>query len=181
VCFDIMKNMNNEPKKPGRSNGVVEYWNDGRVPCAGRGGWVVRKWTGFSHLETAFSHLFPHNSTQVVDFPHLAMVSIFCEGENSPQRYSVEAMGSPPGRVPCSTRIYAEQSADCYGLLRESPRKFAQIRPVNPRLFGFLQGRIFFSHGWTLMNTDGNKMEYWSDELAGGMGKDGFNRQTHTI
>ncbi len=78
--------MNNEAMKPERRNGVVQYWSDVWVSWAARCGWVVGKWTGFSHLEIAFSHLFPHNSTQVVDFPHLAMVSIFWESENLPQR-----------------------------------------------------------------------------------------------
>jgi len=68
---------NNEPMKPRGRNGTVEYWSDGWVSCAARGGWVVGKWTGFSHLETAFSHLFPHKSTQVVDFQHLSRLRAF--------------------------------------------------------------------------------------------------------
>ena len=43
----------------------------------GKGGKEVGKWTGFSHLETALTRLFPHVSTQVVDFPHLSAVSLF--------------------------------------------------------------------------------------------------------
>src|SRR6266478_3057743 len=31
-------------------------------------GQMVGKWCSFSHLETALTSLFPHNSTQVVDF-----------------------------------------------------------------------------------------------------------------
>ena len=42
-------------------------------------GQEIGKWIGFSHFETAFSHLFPHKSTQVVDFPHLAHVRLFWE------------------------------------------------------------------------------------------------------
>ena len=38
--------------------------------------------TGFSHFETALTHLFPRFSTQVVDFPHLAMVRLFREVMN---------------------------------------------------------------------------------------------------
>jgi len=50
----------------------------------GKGGCEIGKWRSFSHLETAFSRLFPPDSTQVVDFPRMAMVSIFWEGvENS--------------------------------------------------------------------------------------------------
>src|SRR5882724_4949068 len=43
----------------------------------GKGGQGVGKWTGFSHFETALTHLFPHDSTQVVDFPRMYVVSIF--------------------------------------------------------------------------------------------------------
>jgi hypothetical protein len=43
----------------------------------GGGGRVVGKWTGFAHVEPALTRLGPDNSMQVVDFPHLAMVSIF--------------------------------------------------------------------------------------------------------
>ena len=43
------------------------------------GGQGVGKWTGFSHIETALIRLFPHKSTQVVDFPHLAHVRLFWE------------------------------------------------------------------------------------------------------
>src|SRR6266404_9906123 len=46
----------------------------------GKGGCEIEKWRSFSHFETAFSHLFPHKSTQVVDFPHLSGVSIFWGG-----------------------------------------------------------------------------------------------------
>jgi len=44
------------------------------------------KWTGFSHLETALTRLFPHKSTQVVDFPRLSVVRVFSKDENSPPR-----------------------------------------------------------------------------------------------
>ena|SRR5882724_12628992 len=42
-------------------------------------GWEIEEWCGFSHLEIAFSHLFPGFSTQVVDFPRMAHLSIFWE------------------------------------------------------------------------------------------------------
>ena len=45
----------------------------------GKGGCEIGKWRSFSHFETVFSHLFPRFSTQVVDFPHLGVVSIFWE------------------------------------------------------------------------------------------------------
>ena len=45
----------------------------------GKGGCEIGKWCNFSHLETGLTRLFPHKSTQVVDFPHLTHVSIFWE------------------------------------------------------------------------------------------------------
>src|SRR5882757_4962723 len=50
-------------------------------------GWEIEKWCSFSHLEAALTRLFPRFSTQVVDFPHLAMVRVFREGKNSPQSH----------------------------------------------------------------------------------------------
>src|SRR6267142_6032382 len=43
--------------------------------------------TGFYRVETALTRLFPHDSTQVVDFPRIAVVRVFREGKNSPLRY----------------------------------------------------------------------------------------------
>src|SRR5882724_7940104 len=42
----------------------------------GKGGQEVEKRTGFSHFETALTRLFPHDSTQVVDFPHICNVGL---------------------------------------------------------------------------------------------------------
>jgi len=83
-----MKNSNNEPMKLTKSRirepeavavarqagEDVKNRAEKRVEV-GKGGCEIGKWCSFSHLATAFSHLFPHNSTQVVDFPHLAMAS----------------------------------------------------------------------------------------------------------
>ena len=42
------------------------------------------KQAGFSHVKPALTRLFPHDSTQVVDFPHMAMARLFRGvGENS--------------------------------------------------------------------------------------------------
>ena len=65
------------------AGGSGKRWVVRRVNL-GKGGCEIEKWRSFSHLETGFSRLFPHKSTQVVDFPRMAMVSIFWEGvENS--------------------------------------------------------------------------------------------------
>src|SRR5882672_4689726 len=49
---------------------------DDRSGDAGGSGRVMGKWTGFSRLETAYSHLFPDVSTQVVDFPLLSRLRV---------------------------------------------------------------------------------------------------------
>ena len=53
-------------------------WAGARVNL-GKGGQKVGKWTGFSHFGTALTHLFPHVSTQVVDFPRICTVRLFGE------------------------------------------------------------------------------------------------------
>jgi hypothetical protein len=53
---------------------------DGKRVDLGRGGQEMRKRTGFAHIAPASTRLGPDNSTQVVDFPHLAMVRLFSEG-----------------------------------------------------------------------------------------------------
>jgi hypothetical protein len=52
-------------KQSGVENGVMEHRSNGR------------KRIGFAHIGTGTSRLGPDNSTQVVDFPHLAVASIF--------------------------------------------------------------------------------------------------------
>src|SRR5260221_7094710 len=52
----------------------------GRWVQPGEGGQMVEKPTGFSHLETVLTRLFPHNSTQVVDFPGMYDARLFWGG-----------------------------------------------------------------------------------------------------
>src|SRR5258708_23653391 len=77
----------------GRRDRVKEYWTHGvvRLTCngtsqreAGGGGkrWVwkcnqVGKGGQVARQRTGFSHLFPDDSTQVVDFPHLSRFRFF--------------------------------------------------------------------------------------------------------
>src|SRR5258708_6068234 len=49
----------------------------GKWANLGKGGLMVGKRTGFSHLETALTRLFPLDSTQVVDFPHMSQLRVF--------------------------------------------------------------------------------------------------------
>ena len=95
-----VKNLNNEPMKLTKSRtrkpeaGAVARQEGGGGQKAGsfrtvtmekrvyvgKGGREAVKWCSFSHFETALTRLFPHKLTQVVDFPRMAMVSIFLEG-----------------------------------------------------------------------------------------------------
>jgi hypothetical protein len=56
--------------------------NTGRPgPTAVRkGGQQVGKWPVFARIKTALTRLGPDNSTQVVDFPRMAVVRLFSEG-----------------------------------------------------------------------------------------------------
>ena len=45
----------------------------------GKGGWEIGKKWNFYHLAAVLTRLFPQLSTQVIDFPHLAMVRLFRE------------------------------------------------------------------------------------------------------
>jgi len=58
--------------------GGGKRWVGKRVNL-GKGGCEIGKWRSFSHLKTGLTRLFPRFSTQVVDFPHLAHLSIFWE------------------------------------------------------------------------------------------------------
>jgi len=68
------KNAGNETPAP--VTGSYRLWADFyRI-----GVYFYRLATGFSHFETPLTRLFPHKSTQVVDFPRLAMVRLFWGG-----------------------------------------------------------------------------------------------------
>ena len=87
-----MKNSNNEPMKltksrirepeavavARRAGEDVKNRAEKRVEV-GKGGCEIGKWCSFSHFETALTHLFPHDSAQVVDFPHICNVRVFGE------------------------------------------------------------------------------------------------------
>jgi len=48
-------------KRAGWEMGLSGQKRDGTRAYLGKGGQELGKWTGFSHFETAFIHLFPHN------------------------------------------------------------------------------------------------------------------------
>ncbi len=77
------KNRGRCGKRPYRATGGVirsgprRYANRAFTGLSGR---EVGKATDFDRLATALTRLFPHDSTQVVDFPHLAVVRRFWDG-----------------------------------------------------------------------------------------------------
>ena len=101
-----MQNSNNEPMQLTKSRilepevvaagpeasgagpkaGIFRTGTTAKRVEVGKGGCEIGKRHSFSHLETGFSHLFPHKSTQVVDFPRLSVVRVFSKDENSPPR-----------------------------------------------------------------------------------------------
>jgi len=60
---------------------------DGNRGEVGKGGQVAGKRTGFSRIETVLTRLFPHNSTQVVDFPRMYAVRVFLMVKEEPLRH----------------------------------------------------------------------------------------------
>ena len=89
----------------------------------GKGGQEAGKWTGFAHIAPASTRLGPDNSTQVVDFPHLAHVSLFWErakivlatdGTRIKHRLGkeTEQMGTEIGRKRTQRTQKMENSAD---------------------------------------------------------------------
>jgi len=67
------------PTETREAGAVGKRWAGRRVQPGGSGLAVVKR-TGFAHLVRCWTRPGPDNSTQVVDFPHLAVVSIFLEG-----------------------------------------------------------------------------------------------------
>src|SRR6266403_5039229 len=120
----------------------------------GGGGQEAGKWTGFSHLETAFSDLFPHKSMQVVDFPHICTVRVFLRDlkQSNSGRGMIGSGMTPLAswahiRLARLRRVVREKLRIVTGKsakFHESPRKFAQIRPVNPRCYALLRVGAFF-------------------------------------
>jgi hypothetical protein len=64
----------------GREAGAGGKRWSGMCVNLGKGGQETGEWRSFSHFETALTHLFPHKSTQVVDFPRIEHVRLFWEG-----------------------------------------------------------------------------------------------------
>jgi len=144
----------------GRKAGAGGKRRGGRRPDPGLTGEQMGKWTGFSRIKPALTRLFPHVSTQVVDFPHLNAVSIFSGGAKNDrisgrgmigrgmgdegqaelgtnvgkwevEWWSIGAMGKP-ARMAVSG-ISSGRITDFFAFFRELPRFYAQNRAVFTR------------------------------------------------
>ena len=78
---ELGTNMGNHLER--YSDGKRRFGNDVFTALSG---WEIGKWCSFSHLETALTHLFPHKSTQVVDFPHLGYARLFLDANFANER-----------------------------------------------------------------------------------------------
>ena len=84
----------------GQKPGSFRTRTMGKRVDVGKGGLEMGKWTGFSHFETALTRLFQHDSTQVVDFPHLAHVRLFWGGAEDSRMSGRGMNGRGIGRKP---------------------------------------------------------------------------------
>src|SRR5882672_744168 len=100
--------------------------------------------TGFYRVETALTRLFPLDSTQVVDFPCIYAASNFWGNPEivaTDETQIEHGFGTDEGRKGThqaetgarTARTYAGKVTGFYAKLRESSRKFAQIRAVVTR------------------------------------------------
>jgi len=138
-----------------KAGGDGKRWVGRRVDL-GKGGQKVGKWTGFSHFETALPHLFPHDSTQVVDFPHICSVRLFQERSvtaefrqgNDRQRNGAKSkLGGVwlGGLVVCELLRVVTR---CFAKVREVSRKSTKVRTDQGRGYAMLRivtgGTFFF-------------------------------------
>src|SRR5882672_8466531 len=150
-------------------NGVLELWSRGvmeardawpfcdagpeaGVPTkprersqVGKGGNEVIKWTGFSRLETASTHLFPHESTQVVDFPLLSRLRVFwLRVERGGGQWTVDNWQWIANSGNESNRTNGTNSATERSLM------FAYVR-LKSLKFAYFEKKYFFPALWPLI------------------------------
>ncbi len=124
----------------------------GRRVNLGKGGKMMGKRTGFSHFETALTRLFPHDSTQVVDFPRMYAVSVFWEAmkwvatDGTGIKHGLGKEIEPKEAEPSEAwnRFGGNQDArnvtGFYAKVREVSRKSTKVRTDQGRgyaMFGF--------------------------------------------
>ena len=122
-----------------------------------RSGRDVGKWCSFSHFETRSSRLFPHKSTQVVDFPRICALSVFRKDKEEPLRYGgTERSGAWNQYSECGGRGIARKIC---GFLRIFPRFSMIFRTDQGRIYAILRiftGKAYFLETSPRMDTDGH-------------------------
>jgi hypothetical protein len=140
----------------------------GKWVQVGKGGCETGKRRSFSHFETALTRLFPHKSTQVVDFPRMYEVRVFRGwGKKEPLRhegteaYETWNQGGDGGEKLCKkirivwlpkpatrwapqwscslARNVVAKSPRKFGLFHESSRSYAKVRTDQGRGYAMLR------------------------------------------
>jgi hypothetical protein len=124
----------------------------------GKCGQILGKWTGFSHLQPALTRLFPHKSTQVVDFPHLSRVRVFWEGANNQRGAEIQR-----------GRIYARNLSAFIASFHDLSLFIAQIRAVITHFLAYYRsGPFLIRRTGTNEDMNGNKKTETEDGMCPG-------------
>ncbi len=140
----------------------------GRRVQLGKGGRGVGKRTGFSHIETALTRLFPRVSTQVVDFPCMCDVRLFCErlktaesrqwndwqGNNQAGLGTKMGMGGKWSVGVLESRGAMRKVTHCFAKIHEVSRKCAKVRTDQGRGYAMLRIVTGETNFWPRMHTD---------------------------
>src|SRR5882724_8740317 len=156
---------------------------DGNRGEVGKGGQVAGKRTGFSRIETVLTRLFPHNSTQVVDFQRMYAVRVFLMVKEEPLRHGgTEARRQAENSEVAWTREIGGQRSTrptrhvhIFGrvFVTERSLMFAYVR-LKSLMFAYFEKKCFFPALWSPgIGTQwvGGKMVkgYWLKEVCRGM------------
>ncbi len=109
-------------------------------------GEILRENYGFYRLRAGSIRLFPHDSTQVVDFPRICDARFFSEEgfhhrDAEAQRHTAKRGGF--GRSKLSTKLCGNV-AGFYAFFRAFSQFYAQIKAVFTRFYAFLRVRPIF-------------------------------------
>src|SRR5882672_10339824 len=126
----------------GRETAATGQWMAGKRMQVGKGGRGLGKWTGFSRFENTLTRLFPHNSTQVVDFPLLSRLSVsWLRVERGGGQWTVDNWQWIANKGNGSNRTNGTN------LETERSLMFAYVR-VKSLMFAYLEKKYFFPAWW---------------------------------
>src|SRR5882724_3454151 len=152
----------------------MEWWSIGVM---------AGKWTGFSRLETALTRLFPHKSTQVVDFPRMCNVSIFWGGARN-SRTSGRGM---IGREMAKRSLEPRLGSQACGIMQKKLRVFTHFsavfhdfthrtRPYLRDFTHFYGCDLFFRGSGTLLERIPDGISFHRLRLCGVTGRSGLHK-----